>query len=162
MTSNVDSFKDYVIDEYKPLAKGYVGAEFKFNYSSKVKIDKRSNVPLVINVVKVAVKLFDKDMNVLVAKAITFENNVLNKTSKKALINIAPGELENKFNLALGEISKIIMNEYVEKLDSVQKQIQRLSQYVGVKGITPAEFKGERVQVAAEGVAPKAKVVYDM
>lgn len=161
----MESFKEYVISEFKPSAPGYVAAEFKFTYSNKVKVDKKSMVTIVVNTIRVGVKLFDKDMNVLISKGISFENNVLTKMSKKALVNIAPAELENKFNAALGEISNVIMNEYQEKLDDVQTHIDCLNHYLGREGITPSEFKGERIQIASnsgEVTIPKTKVVYDM
>lgn len=170
----MEEFKDYIISEYKPSAPCYVAAEFKFAYSTKIKIDKKSGVSIVVNIIKVGVKLYDKDMNVLVSKTITFENNVLSKTCAKRFVNISPAETENKFNAALTEISDVILGDYVDKLDNVQTQIHNMNRYVGREGITAGKFKGERIQIVSgkdDGTAEggmdgdgyrKKKVVFDM
>ena len=159
----MEAFKQYIIDEFRSNAPGLAASEFKFSHSAKIKIDKKSSVSVVMNTIRVGVKLFDKDLNVLVSKSISFENNLLNKTSKKSLINIAPAELENRFNSALPEIAKVIMNDYIDDLEQAQTKIELLSRYIGPDvDLTPSEFKGERTQVIDINVETKNKTVYDM
>lgn len=155
----MQSFREYLIAEFKPNAPTYVAAEFKYAYSNKIKIDKKSNVSLLINVIKVTIKLYDKDMNALVSKSISFENNTLPKSAANKLINIAPAELENRFNLALNDISKLIMNDYIESLTDLETKIDSLQRYANVNpSITPNEFKGERISIADDESVEKRKM----
>ena len=157
----MDAFKNYIIDEYRNKAKGFVATEFKFTHSVSLKIDKKSNVPLKNNIIKVKVTFIDKDMNVLLTTNITFENNVLNKTFAKKLVNIAPKELENRFNAAKKQIVSLIMNEYCDHLNEIETKINDLKLYYGDEGIIPSEFKGEQVTVADEDEV-KGKNKFDM
>lgn len=99
-------------------------------------------------------------MNVLLTTNITFENNILNKTCAKKLINIAPKELENRFNVAKKQIVSLIMNEYCDHLNEIEAKINDLKTYYGGEGIIPTEFKGEQVTVA--GDEEKGKNKFDM
>ena len=161
----MDVFKQYLIDEYKDSVKGYAAVEFKFTHSSNIKIDKKSSVPLKIDVIKVHIKFVDKNLHVMKTSIITFENNALTKCNAKKLINIAPKELENKFNVAKREICNVLMNELVRKSNEINEKINDLQKYIGVEGIIPSEFKGEVVTVVDENEAPqriKNKVQFDM
>ena len=134
----MQEFKDYLLLEYKPLTQNLAATKFEFTHSSKTKIDKKTNIVLIINTIHVNIKFFDKDMNTLLTKSISFENNVLSPSCKKALINIAPAELENRFNAALCDISNIIMRTYIEQLESLDVKIKSLNKYVGAdNGVTP-------------------------
>lgn len=157
----MDAFKNYIIDEYRNKAKGFVATEFKFSHSVNLKIDKKSNVPLKNNIIKVKVTFIDKDMNTLLTTNITFENNILNKTCAKKLVNIAPKELENRFNAAKKQIVSLIMNEYCDHLNEIETKINDLKTYYGGEGIIPTEFKGEQVTVAGEN-EEKSKNKFDM
>ena len=161
----MDPFKSYLIDEYKDSVKGYAAVEFKFAHSCNVKIDKKSNVPLKNDVIKVHIKFVDKNLHVMKTSIITFENNALTKCNAKKLINIAPKELENKFNVAKRDICNVLMNELVRKSNEINEKINDLQKYIGVEGIIPSEFKGEVVTVVDENEAPqriKNKVQFDM
>lgn len=160
----MEQFKAYLIDEFKEAAKGYVATEFKFTHSTNIKIDKTSNVPLKNDVIKVNIKFVDKNMNVLKTAIVTFENNVLTKANAKKLINIAPAELENKFNVAKKEICSELMDELVRKCNDINDKISDLKKYIGVDGIIPTEFKGEAINPTDETPVKqtKNKVKYDM
>ena len=124
----MNAFKDYLITEYKDKAQGFVATEFKFTHSTNIKLDKTSNKHLKIDIIKVTLKLFDKDLNQLHTASISFENNVIPKTKAKQLINISPIELENKFGFAKHEICNEIYKELKEKgedcdLDKIEEDI---------------------------------------
>ena len=155
------SFKEYIINEYKNKAPGYVAVEFKFSHSNNTKIDHKSGRTIRNELIKVFIKFVDKSMNVLFSTIITFENNVLPKRLHKGFINISPKELENKFNFARREICIEIMNEYNEKLSEMNNKINNLKQYSGISGsIIPHEFKGEIIRIVEDDENPKIRKYY--
>ena len=160
----MNAFKDYLITEYKDKAQWFVATEFKFNYSTNIKFDKTTNKHLKIDIIKVTLKLFDKDLNQLHTASISFENNVIPKTKAKQLINISPKELENKVGFAKHEICNEIYKELKEKLDEIQLKLDNLSQYSGIKSIIPNEFKGEIINVldTQEEQKPKDTQKFEM
>ena len=158
----MEAFKSYIIGEFKDKAKGYVATEFKFTHSTNIKIDKKSNIPIKSDIIKVNVKFVDKDMNQLHSAIVTFENNIITKANAKKLINISPKELENKFMIARKDIVSIIMNEYCDKLADINSEIDSLKNYVGNDGIISHEFKGESIQIVDVDVKDKNKQHFDM
>ena len=144
----MEAFKEYLIQEFRDKVTNYVACEFKYSHSNKLKLNKASGVNLKIDVVKIVLKLYDRDMNVLLNDTITFENNVIPKSKEKSFINISPKELNNKFAFAKNEIIKIIMNEYNEKRDELNTKISDLKKYLGNESdiITP-KMKGETVKI---------------
>ncbi len=142
------AFKEYLIEEYKTQAKQYAAVEFKFTHSTNVKTDKRSGCVLKNDIVKVAVRFVDKDMNTLFSGNIAFVNNVIEKKKEKCLINISPKELNNKFAFAKREILETIMNEYCEKRDELNRKINSLQSYYGNDGdIIDRRVKGESIRI---------------
>ena len=102
-------------------------------------------------------------MNKLYAATISFENNVLNKSQAKKLVNIAPKELENKFASAKNEICNVILRELIEKRKELNEKIDDMMKYKGTDGVIPSEFKGESITVAESAdVTVKPKVKFDM
>jgi len=100
-------------------------------------------------------------------------NDILTKAIAKKLINIAPKELENKFNAAKKSICKNIFDELKTKQLDIESKINELKKYVGEEGIVPSQFKGELINpieerafspeaLRAEDVKTKSKVKYDM
>ena len=143
----MESFKSYLIEEYKCKANGFVAVEFKFTHHNNVKVDKKTKVLLHNDIIKVSLTFVDKSMNKLFNTTISFENNVLPKSISKKLVNIAPKELENRFNAAKKEIISSIMNELCEKLSDINSKINALRKYYGDNGIIPTEFKGESINI---------------
>ena len=161
----MQALKEYLIEEYKDRVKGYVACEFKFAHYTKLKSDKASGVSLKIDVVKVAMKFYDKDLNTLLSNTITFENNVIPKSKEKSFVNISPKELNNKFAFAKSDIVKTIMSEYVEKRDELNVKISDLRTYLGnASDIIKPCMKGETVKVAENNNLKTAtkKVQFDM
>jgi len=169
----MQELKNYLIDEYKDKAKGFVAVDFKFTHSVSVKIDKKSNVPLRNDILKISMTFYDKDMNKLYTSNISFENDILPKATAKKLINIAPKELENKFNAAKKSICKNIFDELKTKQIDIESKVNELKKYVGeerafspeahrAEGIVPSQFKGELINPIDDEVKTKSKVKYDM
>ena len=159
----MQQFIDYLITEYKDKATGYAAIDTKFTHSSTIKIDKKSNVPLKNDIIKVSITFYDKSMNKLYSSAISFENNLLPKTQAKKLVNIAPKELENKFATAKNEICNVILHELIDKRNDLNEKIDDITKYKGGNSIIPTEFKGESVTVTESSVTPvKPKQKFDM
>ena len=145
----MQALKQYLIQEYRDKAKGYVACEFKFAHYTKIKPDKASGVSLKIDVVKVSIRFVNRDMNTLHNCSVVFENNVIPKSKEKSFINISAKELNNKFAFAKAEIVKLIMDEYIEKRDELNAKIDELKAYSGNESdIIKPSMKGEVVNVA--------------
>ena len=157
----MEPFKNLIIDEFRDKEKGFAATEFKFSHSGNIKIDKLSKIPLKNDIIKVKVTFIDKDFNTLLTSTLSFENNVLSKTTAKKMVNVAPKELENRFNVAKKSIVSLIMDEYMEKLSDIQTKINDLKSYYGESGIIPHEFKGEQVKIAEDNNG-KNKSKFDM
>lgn len=163
----MEQFKSYVVDEFKPTLKNFAAVEFKFNHSSNIKIDKKSNIPLKSDIIKVSVKFVDKNLITLKNALLTFENNALNKSCAKKLVNIAPAELENKFNVARREICNEILRDLIEKNNEINTKISALHKYIGSDSdeIISSEFKGELINVVDSSeinIKTKNKQKFDM
>ena len=158
----MQSFKDYVIQEFKSQAETYAAVEFKFSHAVGSKLDKKSELIMKVDYIKVGIKFYDKDMNLLISKMLTFENNEVPKSIAKKLVNISPDELANRFNEARNEICSVIMNEYNTKRDDLEEKIKELRIYTGSNGdVIPDKFKGESLVIensfAAEKPSTKKK-----
>ena len=160
----MESFKQYLIDEFKERAKGYVAVEFKFAHGVNVKKDKETSTPLKIDIIKVSIRFVDKDMNTLFTTSISFENNVIPKSKQKQFVNIAPKELNNKFGFAKSEIIRTIMTEYVLKRDELNDKINNLNSYEGnTNDVIKPEFKSEVVNVVdVDDKGNVKKIKFDM
>ena len=158
----MQALKQYLIQEYRDKAKGFVACEFKFTHSIKIKPDKSSDVNLKIDVVKVSLKFYDRDMNILCNASVVFENNVISKSKEKSFINISAKELNNRFAFAKAEIVKLIMDEYIEKRDELNTKINQLRTYMGNESdiIKPC-MKGETVKLADDNAVKKSSM-FDM
>ena len=161
----MEALKSYLIDEFKDRAKGYAAVDFKFTHSVTMRTDKSTKTPLKVDVVKVALRFVDKDMNTLHSSIVVFENNAIPKSKEKQLINISPKELSNKFCFAKHDIVRSIMNEYMTKRGELSKKIDELNSYSGnAHDIIDSKFKGEVVNVTNEEPIdkPTKKAKFDM
>ena len=159
----MEQFKQYLIDEYKDRARGFAAVEFRFGHSITFKKDKETNGLLKVDIIKVSIRFVDKDMNTLFTSNVAFENNVVPKNKHKQFVNIAPKELENKFNFAKNEIIRNIMTDYVLKRDDLNDKINNLQAYWGNENdIIKPLFKSEVVNVVDKPVERKVKVQFDM
>ena len=144
----MNQFKDYLIQEYKEKAKGFVAVEIKFSHSFNIKNDSKSGIIRKNNIIKTSLKFVDKDLNPLFTTSVVFENNLIPKRLHKSFININYKELENRFNLAKNEICRQILNDYVEKKNDLDEKISNLKSYNNVSvGVIPNEFKGENISI---------------
>ncbi len=159
----MQAFKDYVIQEFKEDAEGYVGTEFKFSHNFNIKTDKKTETTLRTDIIKCAIKFYDKDMNLLLSKNIQFENNDLPKSIAGKLINISPDELVNRFNNAKGEIHKVIVDEHNVKREEINNKLKELAVYAERFGdVIPSQFKGEQITVIEDKEPKKKNKKYDM
>lgn len=143
----MQEFKDYIIDEYRNLASGFVGVEFKFSHTSGTKLDKKTEVYVRQDVIRVNVKFYNKDIQLLLSRSLQFDNNVLPKSVSNKLVNISPDELNNRFLKARDEICSEIMKEYQLSETEIKEKIEELNKYCGgsINTVTPPEFKGESI-----------------
>ena len=156
----MQAFKDYAVSEYR--IENVASISFKFNQSLKVTIDKKSGKALNNHTVNVAIKFFDRDLNLLHSDTLKFVNNVLDKKKADSLVNISPKELENRFNSARRDIVAEIHKEYQTKRREIDDKITSLMMYENVAinnhDVIPSAYKGELVQISSEGV----KQTFDM
>lgn len=144
----MNNFKEYLVQEYHQKAKGFVAVEMKFSHSFTVKTEAKSGVVRRNDLIKVAMKFVDKEMNVLYTASIVFENNLIPKRLHKSFVNISPKELENRFNVAKDDICREILKDYTEKKKELEDKIKNLKSYNNVSvGVIPAQFKGESINI---------------
>ena len=156
----MESFKEYVISEYR--VENYTSVSFKFTHTATLTVDKKTEAHMYKHTINVAIKFYDKDMALLDTHTLKFVNNELNKKQAGSLVNIAPKELENRFNAARRDIVREIQNEYLAKRRDIEDKIDTLRWYENVnvadRSVIPSEFKGVKVQ-AKDSVDKK---VFDM
>ena len=147
-----DNFEQYVISEFKVDNQAAVEIKYTHNVSAK-----NTTINYTITM---TLKFYDKNVKLLKTCALKFVNNVLAPSYAKKLININPGELNNKFMSAKEDIIKVIHAEYEEKMNEIVEKMNQLKQY-GVKqfGIED-KFRGELIQPVEQEVKNKKK--YDM
>ena len=160
----MQALKQYLIEEFRDRAKGYVACEFKFSHYMKIKPDRASGISLKVDVVKICLRFVDRDMNTLYNGSVVFENNVILKSKEKSFVNISPKELNNKFAFAKAEIIKNIMDEYKDKLTELNKKINELIMYSGnASDVIKPSMKGEVVKISEDDNADMiAKKSFDM
>jgi hypothetical protein len=144
------AFKNYAINEYK--IENIASVSFKFTHSLTTSLDKKTNELMNKHAINVAIKLFDKDLNLLHNDTLKFVNNVLNKKKADSLVNISPKELENRFNEARREIVAEIQKDYLEKRHDIDEKINSLMTYENITvkdhDIIKSAYKGELIQNA--------------
>ena len=158
----MNQFKDYLVQEYREKAKGFVAVETKFTHSFNIKTEAKSGVVRRNDLIKVSLKFVDKELNPLFITSIVFENSLIPKRLHKSFINISPKELENKFNVAKNDICKEILKDYTEKKNELEAKIKNLKIYNNVSvGVIPAEFRGESISIVDSNENTK-KISFDM
>ena len=153
-----DNFEQYVISEFK--VDNQAAVEIKYTHNVSVKVTK--NAAFDNYTITMTLKFYDKNVKLLKTCALKFVNNVLAPSYAKKLININPGELNNKFMSAKEDIIKVIHAEYEEKMNEIVEKMNQLKQY-GVKqfGIED-KFRGELVKPVENQNEVKNKKSYDM
>ena len=147
-----DNFEQYVISEFKVDNQAAVEIKYTHNVSAK-----NTTINYTITM---TLKFYDKNVKLLKTCTLKFLNNVIAPSYAKKLININPGELNNKFMSAKEDIIKVIHAEYEEKMNEIVEKMNQLKQY-GVKqfGIED-KFRGELIKPVEQEVKNKKK--YDM
>ena len=169
-----DNFEQYVISEFK--VDNQAAVEIKYTHNISIK-------KAVINhMITMNLKFYDKNVKLLKTCTLKFLNNVIAPSYAKKLININPGELNNKFMAAKNDIINIIKAEYEEKRNELDEKINELDEKInqlnefgkGQFGIED-QFRGELVKVKEnrcskpgnalmkqDSQSPKNKKSYDM
>lgn len=171
---SLQDFKDYIIEEYSNDIE-YAACQFKFFHNNKVKevkltkkmikegiTDKPDDIA--IDTIRVSIKFVDSELNGLLTKSISFENNELSTTCKNKLVNISSNELENKFVAALPEIIQLISEEYNEIINEHNEKLASLMSYaksanVDNKRLIPGKFINKSIP---EKTKTKNKQEFDM
>lgn len=105
-------------------------------------------------------KFYDKNVKLLKTCTLKFLNNVIAPSYAKKLININPGELNNKFMSAKEDIIKVIHAEYEEKMHELVEKMNQLNQFSKSQFSIEDKFRGELIKPVEQEVKNKKK--YDM
>lgn len=147
-----DNFEQYVISEFK--VDNQAAVEIKYTHNVSIK-------KAVINhMITMNLKFYDKNVKLLKTCALKFVNNVLAPSYAKKLININPGELNNKFMSAKEDIIKVIHAEYEEKMHELVEKMNQLNQFSKSQFSIEDKFRGELIKPVEQEVKNKKK--YDM
>ena len=148
----MDNFEQYVISEFK--VDNQAAVEIKYTHNISIK-------KAVINhMITMNLKFYDKNVKLLKTCALKFVNNVLAPSYAKKLININPGELNNKFMAAKEDIIKVIHAEYEEKMHELVEKMNQLNQFSKSQFSIEDKFRGELIKPIEQEVKNKKK--YDM
>ena len=148
----MDNFEQYVISEFK--VDNQAAVEIKYTHNISIK-------KAVINhMITMNLKFYDKNVKLLKTCALKFVNNVLAPSYAKKLININPGELNNKFMSAKEDIIKVIHAEYEEKMHELVEKMNQLNQFSKSQFSIEDKFRGELIKPVEQEVKNKKK--YDM
>ena len=147
-----DNFEQYVISEFK--VDNQVAVEIKYTHNISIK-------KAVINhMITMNLKFYDKNVKLLKTCTLKFLNNVIAPSYAKKLININPGELNNKFMSAKEDIIKVIHAEYEEKMHELVEKMNQLNQFSKSQFSIEDKFRGELIKPIEQEVKNKKK--YDM
>ena len=148
----MDNFEQYVISEFK--VDNQAAVEIKYTHNISIK-------KAVINhMITMNLKFYDKNVKLLKTCTLKFLNNVLAPSYAKKLININPGELNNKFMSAKEDIIKVIHAEYEEKMHELVEKMNQLNQFSKSQFSIEDKFRGELIKPIEQEVKNKKK--YDM
>ena len=146
-----EDFKAYLLNEFN--IDGVASVLIKPTHSLNMKIDKKSKKILNNHTITVNISLYDKDLTLLKKDNLKFVNNELIKKDAERIVNISPKELTNRFNFAKKDITKMIYDDLVKKMNTVNDKINALNLYEDLKDkndAIPSEFKGELIQLSKE------------
>ena len=147
-----DNFEQYVISEFK--VDNQAAVEIKYTHNISIK-------KAVINhMITMNLKFYDKNVKLLKTCTLKFLNNVIAPSYAKKLININPGELNNKFMSAKEDIIKVIHAEYEEKMHELVEKMNQLNQFSKSQFSIEDKFRGELIKPIEQEVKNKKK--YDM
>ena len=150
-----DNFEQYVISEFKVDNQAAVEIKYTHNVSAK-----NTTINYTITM---TLKFYDKNVKLLKTCALKFVNNVLAPSYAKKLININPGELNNKFMSAKEDIIKVIHAEYEEKMHELVEKMNQLNQFSKSQFSIEDKFRGELIKpVEPVEQEVKNKKSYDM
>ena len=148
----MDNFEQYVISEFK--VDNQAAVEIKYTHNVSIK-------KAVINhMITMNLKFYDKNVKLLKTCTLKFLNNVIAPSYAKKLININPGELNNKFMSAKEDIIKVIHAEYEEKMHELVEKMNQLNQFSKSQFSIEDKFRGELIKPVEQEVKNKKK--YDM
>ena len=148
----MDNFEQYVISEFK--VDNQAAVEIKYTHNISIK-------KAVINhMITMNLKFYDKNVKLLKTCTLKFVNNVIAPSYAKKLININPGELNNKFMSAKEDIIKVIHAEYEEKMHELVEKMNQLNQFSKSQFSIEDKFRGELIKPVEQEVKNKKK--YDM
>lgn len=156
----MEAFIDYLLKEYQ-LPSEVVCNKTTFTHSTKNRIDKKSNTPITNNIITVKIESFDKHHNKLASITEHFIDGNIERPKTKALVNIAPAELNNKFSAAKSQICSVINSIYNERLNELKDSIHELSEYCGSDiSVIPDEFINE-AKITKETKPEKQKTKFE-
>lgn len=152
----MDQFEQYLLSEYN-LPSTVVCNKLIYSYTTKNKVDKKTNRPLINNIINIKIDSYDDKHNLICHHSETIIDGNIYRTKQNKLINISPDELNNKFSFAKSSIINVIKSDYQNKLNDIQDKIKELDSYCHADGIIPTEFVNEPKISTESQTKPKNK-----
>jgi len=138
----MNAFESYLLSEYK-LPSNVCCNKFTYTHSTKQKIDKDSNRPIINNIITVKIESYDDKHNLISSHTEKFIDGHIYRAKQNKLINISPNELNNKFGFAKSHIIGVIVADLNNKLHEIQNKIDEINTYHHVSAVIPNEFINE-------------------
>lgn len=149
-TSYLSQLKSYLIEELTPANERYTSAQFKYFHHYKryqPKLTKKMMKegidhvdPINKDIIRIAIKLVDEEMNGLLTRSFVFEDNQLTNACKNKLEVIDSDELEDLFYNSLPEILQAIRDEYISTINEVNDKLTNLLSYASIEDIKLSEM----------------------
>ena len=138
----MNAFESFLLSEYQ-LPSNVCCNKFTYSHSTRNKIDKPSNRPIVNNIINVKIDSYDDKHNLIATHVEKFIDGQIQRKKNNKLINISPAELNNRFAAAKQSIVNQIIAEYNVKLNEIQDKINEVNRYCKSNGVIPNRFVNE-------------------
>ena len=145
----MNALEDYILNEFKDNKTEFAARNIKYSFNRTV-----SNKGILNDVIRMNIKIYDDNMNLLDGKAIKFINYKLAKPCEKKLVNIDVNELNVLFMKALDDIKNEIAKEYNAKINEFKAKLECLR--------SGSESRSENVSNEVPRTTDKNKVKFDM
>ena len=159
----MQDFESYIKSNY--VVPSSTACGIHYTYSTRLTQDKKSQRTVINHVINMKLTWFNKDGKQLTVEKLTFQNDILTKSSEKQCKTISPTDVTNKFRLAKQDILRLLIRARQSKIDALQHDVNILSSYLGsTTDIIPQQMKGtlQITDSTIEQQPTTSKTTFDM